>query len=248
MSNGTATTITGLALGTHSLTAVFTPTDSAAFSPSTSPAVTYVISPVPGSVATTTVLTVTPVAPAVEGTLQTLTATVSPSAATGSVQFNDGTNNIGSPVPVSNGTATTMATLAVGTHSLTAMFTPTPPTSMFASSTSAAVSYAVNAPTGAKATTTMLRAAPSPAFQRLPVVLFATVGASTAAGTVQFEDGTTALGAPVPVVGGRTFSITTTLATSTHTLTAVFTPVNPAVFSPSTSPSVTLTVGSFPPF
>ncbi len=68
------------------------------------------------------------------------------------------------------------------------------------------------------------------------------MGASTAAGTVQFEDGTTALGAPVPVVGGRAFSITTTLATGMHTLTAVFTPANPALFSPSTSPPVTLTV------
>lgn len=197
-------------------------------------------------VATTTRLTVTPASPAVEGTVQTLTATVSPSAAAGLVQFKDRTNHIGSPVPVSNGTARATATLAVGTHSLTAVFTSTNP-SMFASSTSAAVSYVVNAPTGAMATTTTLRVAPNPAFQGLPVVLLATVAPRTLSRTVQFEDGTTALGASVPVVGGRAFLITRTLATGTHTLTAVFTPANPAVFGPSTSPPVTLTVDPFPP-
>ena len=59
-----------------------------------------------------------------------------------------------------------------------------------------------------------------------------------ATGTVQFKDGTTVLGAPVPVTAGFAFLHTSALTTGTHTLTAVFTPTNPAAFGPSTSPPV----------
>jgi hypothetical protein len=65
----------------------------------------------------------------------------------------------------------------------------------------------------------------------------------TAAGTVQFKDGTTDIGAPVPVSFGSAFVLTSTLAKGDHTLTAVFTPTDSAAFGPSTSsPPVPLTV------
>lgn len=64
-----------------------------------------------------------------------------------------------------------------------------------------------------------------------------------ATGTVQFQDGSTNLGAPVPVFGGVTFGGFTILSPGMHSLTAMFTPTDPAAFDPSTSPPVSLTFG-----
>lgn len=132
VSGGTAVLATALSAGSHSLSAVFTPTDSSAFTSSTSSTVVYVV-----KTATSTALTV-----ANAGSGQTLTATTSPSGTPGSVQFFDGANALGSPVTVSGDTATLSTTLSSGTHSLTATFTPDDQ-STYANSTSAAVSYSV---------------------------------------------------------------------------------------------------------
>jgi phosphate transport system substrate-binding protein len=238
-SNRDATITTTLPSGTHSLTAVFTPTDPTTYGPS--PAQLYVVDAPTPPRATTTTLTTSPTGPADPGTSVTLNAAVSPTAA-GSVQFHDGNNTINTPATVTNGTAsTTTSSLAVGSHQLTAVFTPTDPAA-FESSTSPAVTFMVNAPTGA-ATTTTLTVFPNPAFEGLPVIFLANVAPFGAAGTVQFMDGTTAVDPPVPVAGGFALSITT-LPEGTHSLTAVFTPTDPAALAPSTSPSVSLTVQS----
>ncbi len=190
--------------------------------------------------ATTITVDVTPDSPVAAGIVKWLTAMVSPLEAAGSVQFKAGDNNIGRPVAVSGGTASTKTRLVVGTHPLTAVFTPTDPNA-FSASTSNTVTYVVNAPTGAKATITPL-VGPSVAFPGLPVVLVAIVMPSDAAGTVQFKDGTTAISAPVPVVGGTAILITRELMMGPHWLTAEFTPTNPAAFGPSTSPPMSLEV------
>ena len=52
----------------------------------------------------------------------TLTASVSPGSAGGSVQFMDGTSNLGQPVQLTSGSAQTTVTLNVGVHSLTAVY------------------------------------------------------------------------------------------------------------------------------
>jgi Bacterial Ig-like domain (group 3) len=78
----------------------------------------------------------------------TLTATITPTAAAGTVQFKDGTADLGNR-PVSNGTASiSTSMLAVGSHQLTAVFTPTNPAA-YARSTSPAVTVVVTAPTAA---------------------------------------------------------------------------------------------------
>jgi hypothetical protein len=111
---------------------------------------------------TTTVLGVTPSSPADASTVETLTATVSPSAAAGSVQFTDYGKNIGGTVHVSAGTASTTTTLVPGPHSLTAVFTPTDPNA-FARSESTQ-SYTVRPATdSATAVKTALRVPGSPA-------------------------------------------------------------------------------------
>ena len=75
---------------------------------------------------TTTNLVVSP-NPATAGQTVTLTATVSPSSATGSVQFSTGGTAIGTPVTLnSSGVATTTTTFAAaGTEALSAAYTPT---------------------------------------------------------------------------------------------------------------------------
>src|SRR5204862_1873137 len=90
--------------------------------------------------ATSTAVTPSP-ATAVWGQSVVLTATVTdttPPASTpaGSVQLKDGANSLGSPVALVAGAATTpTASLAVGTHTITAIYTPTD-ASLFITSTS----------------------------------------------------------------------------------------------------------------
>ncbi|MGH3781263.1 MAG: Ig-like domain-containing protein [Pseudonocardiaceae bacterium] len=172
-------------------------------------------------------------------TVETLTATVSPSAA-GSVQFMEDSTNIGAAVPVTGGIASTKTTLPSGTHLLKAVFTPTD-TMTFGSSTSSTVSYAVNAPIGENATVTTLRVFPTPALQGIPVVLLANIAPVGAVGTIQFMDGESALDAPVLATDGFTLLITP-LSKGEHSLTAVFTPTNQAAFVPSASLPAVLTV------
>jgi Bacterial Ig-like domain (group 3) len=102
---------------------------------------------------TTTTLS-TSVSSVVQGNPVTLTATISPAKATGTVQFKDGAANLENPVPVSTGTVTatiSTSTLTVGKHWLTAAFTPTDPAT-YDPSASQPVVLDVTAPTGATTT------------------------------------------------------------------------------------------------
>ena len=93
------------------------------------------------TVSTSTSLTASP-NPSVIGQSVALIATVSPSAAPGSVEFFDGLTSLGS-VAVSGGTAELdLTTLAIGNHSLTATFTSS---GSYSSSTSSAVPFEVKA-------------------------------------------------------------------------------------------------------
>ncbi|NKU61737.1 hypothetical protein GS891_00385 [Rhodococcus hoagii] len=75
------------------------------------------------SVVVPTSMTVSAPSTALTGTAVTLSATVTPSNAVGTVQFKDNGANIGSPQSVSNGTATLQHTFATaGSHSITAEF------------------------------------------------------------------------------------------------------------------------------
>lgn len=101
---------------------------------------------VPPAAATATTLTATPLDPTASGTATTLTATVSATGApapAGTVQFKRGGANLGSPVALVGGTATSAATvLAAGEGNLTAVFAPANPAA-YQASTSAALPYVV---------------------------------------------------------------------------------------------------------
>ncbi len=207
---------------------------------------TQVYPAVSSATPTTTALQVSPSSPVLVGTSVTLTATVSPAQAAGSVQFFDGPTALGAAVTVSSGSAqVSTSALTAGNHSLTATFTSSD-SSTFASSASSASSMTVTTP-GANQTTTALDVSPaSPVAQGTAVDLTATVTPSDATGTIQFSDGTTAIGDPVDVSGGTAHASTSGLAAGTHSLTAAFAPADSNAFGASTSQATSFVVQGQP--
>ncbi|MFC7613945.1 Ig-like domain repeat protein [Actinokineospora soli] len=131
-------------------------------------------------VTTSTALTASPAGPVTEGTAVTLTATVTPASATGTVQFRDGAANLGAAVTVTNGVATlTTSALPSGSRSLTAVFTGSAPN--ITGSTSPAVTYVVQAPVATPTTTALAVTPGGTAAQYSPVTLSATVSPAAAA-------------------------------------------------------------------
>ncbi|NKT12163.1 hypothetical protein GS470_25200 [Rhodococcus hoagii] len=128
-----------------------------------------------------------------DGTAVQLAATVAPAGASGTVQFRDGGANIGAPVPVVDGSASlSYAFGSLGAHSITAVYSGG---AGFASSTSEARTVTVTPPVVATSTTVTV---PPTATTDLAVDLVAAVTPVGASGTVQFKDGASEIGAPVP--------------------------------------------------
>lgn len=130
-SGSTAYTTATLADGTHTLTAVYG--GDTTFNTSTSAAITVVIS---AALASTTTTLSSSTSSTTAGMSVLLTATLSSTAATGTVQFYDASTELGSGT-LSAGVATyATTTLAAGTHSLLAIYVGD---SSYATSTSGAV-------------------------------------------------------------------------------------------------------------
>ncbi|WP_213450679.1 Ig-like domain repeat protein [Rhizomonospora bruguierae] len=142
---------------------------------------------VPVAEETATSLAVAPAGPVDQGAEVTLTATVTPANAAGTVEFRRGANVLGS-APVSDGVATFATTaLPVGTVNLSAAFSPSDATA-FKASASGTVPFTVNQPAGAISTDVEIVADVDPGAFSLAV---ASPTTSLAGGTV----GGTATGA-----------------------------------------------------
>jgi len=125
LSNGTVTfTIASLTAGTHSITASYAGNSTDAASTSNALPV-QVNASVAQQTTTTTTLTASP-ATAPSGQAITLTATVTPtsgsSSPSGTVTFQDGSTAIGSAPLATGKGVTTVSTLSVGSHSITAVY------------------------------------------------------------------------------------------------------------------------------
>jgi Bacterial Ig-like domain (group 3) len=122
-----AVSTSALSVGSHSLTAQFVPANPTAFSGSTSSPSTFVITSPTGARPTVTVLSVKP-SSQIQGKWVTLIAQVSVADKThprGGVTFYDGTTRIGHAHVRHNGLATMwVRKLSVGSHELTAVFSP----------------------------------------------------------------------------------------------------------------------------
>jgi hypothetical protein len=141
---GTASTpASGLAVGSHSFTAEFTPTDSTLYTPSSSTPVDFSVTAAPTvpAVATSLSVAAAPAAPVTLGSAVAVSATVTPADAVGTVEFFDiapggAPVSLGSAV-VSAGTASlSTKSLAAGGHTFSATFVPADPT-LFEPSTKA---------------------------------------------------------------------------------------------------------------
>ncbi|HXB75695.1 MAG TPA: Ig-like domain repeat protein [Candidatus Acidoferrales bacterium] len=226
VSGGTASlSVSTLAVGSHSVTVAYSGDGSDAAGTSAVWTQTVV------KAATSASLTGSP-NPSVGGQPVTLTATVSPAAATGSVQFLDGSTLLGT-VALSGGAAgLSTATLAAGSHSITAVYSGD---ANYAAATSGAWTQTV-----AKAASTVsLTASPNPSAFGQAVTLAAVVSPGAATGTVQFFDGGTSLGA-ASIAGGRASLAISTLAAGSHSVTAVYS--GDANYAAGTSAAVTQTV------
>ena len=230
-----AFTTSALTFGNHSITAVYGGDSN--FVVSNSPVLTQSVS----AVSTTT--SVSPSATTTQYFQQlSLTATVvSATSVTpvGTVVFFDGTHNLGG-VKLSAGTATlSLSNLAVGTHSITAVYSGP---ANFLTSTSAAVSITV----GPASTTATAGTNPSATQYFQTVVLSATVTSATGPtpnGRVTFFDGTHNLGGVLLSGGAASLSVSN-LTVGTHSITVSYSgTVN---FAASTSSAVTVTVSKAP--
>jgi hypothetical protein len=206
LSGGVASfTTTTLAVGGHSITAVYN--GDSTNSGSTSAARTQTVA------TATTTTTLAALTGSTLGQAVTFTATVAPSTATGTVTFMDGSTPLGTGTLSSGVASISTTTLAAGSHSITAVY-------------SGNVSYATSASTPriqtvATATTTTTLAPLTSSIFGQPANFSATVVPGTATGTVTFMDGSASLGI-ASLSGGVASFTTTTLAAGSHSITAVY--------------------------
>jgi hypothetical protein len=157
---------------------------------------------------TSTALLVSP-SPSVCQQPVTLTATLTPGTATGSVEFFDGATSLGTSL-VSGGQAVLMpGALSVGAHTLHAVYTPT---GIYLGSTSPDVPHTVTKATPGVSVASDV----NPSVWAQPVTFTATVTPSTATGTVTFRDSLTVLGT-VALSGGTAQVVRSNLYTGNHT-------------------------------
>ncbi|WP_375474900.1 Ig-like domain-containing protein [uncultured Jatrophihabitans sp.] len=148
-SSGVATTTALISgVGSHPITAVYSPAGLSGFAGSTSNTKTITATTAPAT-NTSVALVANPTSGPAFAPVQ-LTATITPSAAAGTVTFFDAGQQIGSPQTVSGGSASiTYSGFTQGDHpSITASFTPTN-TAAYNPSVSPAVDYNAGAPVGA---------------------------------------------------------------------------------------------------
>jgi len=206
-STGATLIIPALPVGTHNITAVYG--GDANFIGGTSLLYAQVITPAPTSV----VLASAP-NPSIYGQTVTLTAAVTPAAATGTVQFLDGATSLGTAAIAGGSAVLTDPTLTAGTHSVTAVYGGS---TNYATSTSAAIAQTVNK----TAPILALASSPNPSVPGQAVTLTAIMNPAAATGTVQFLDGSTSLGT-VTIAGGSATLTVPTLAVGSHPITAVY--------------------------
>jgi large repetitive protein len=153
--------------------------------------------------------------PSPVGAAATLTATVQPSTATGTVQILDGTTSLGTPTISSGSAAVTVSTLAVGSHSITAAYSGD---ASNAKSTSSPFIQNVS-----KATpSVLLTAQPNPGVFGQNVAFTVTISPPAATGTVTLSEAGKAVGSPITLSGGTGATTTNSLTVGSHTVTATY--------------------------
>ncbi len=184
--------------------------------------------------------------PSIFGQSVTLTATVSPATATGTVTFYEGSLPLASGSLSGGMVSASLSTLSVGSHSLTATYGGDVRDT---AGTSPILVQTVNPPS--TPSTTTLSSSVNPSGFGQSVTLTATVSPATATGTVAFKDGSQIIRTVALVSGTASIGIST-LTAGSHAITAVYggdlelagstSPVlTQVVTAPGTSSATTLT-------
>lgn len=231
----------GLALGSHTVTAVYaSDTTFAASSRSTVQSVQNL-----NTRATTASSSPNP---SLLGQSVTFTSTTTSSGGVpvGTVTFKEGATVWASNVTVDGAGHASFSTtaLGVGSHTITASFTGA---AGWANSSGNAAPQVVNTAAAPTTTTTAVTSSSNPSVFSQPVTLTATVtatapGSGVPTGTVTFKDGTATLGTGTLNGSGNATLTTSTLAVGARSITAVYN--GSASFNTSTSPALTQTVNS----
>jgi hypothetical protein len=188
------------------------------------------------AVPTTTTLVVKPSPRASFGAKVTLTATLSPASAVGSVSFFDGTKLLGSRAVAAGKAVFSTTKLADGLHSLSAQFVPTDITAYIGSTSATKKINVVPA-----ATTTKLGVKPGTKVARgTRLTLTGAVAPKVATGVVKFFDGRRLLGKAKVKKGVA--KLVRVLGKGTHKIKAQFVPLHSRAYAGSTSKVVKVTV------
>jgi Tol biopolymer transport system component len=216
--SGMATlTTASLAVGPHSITASYS--GDANFTSSSSSPLSQTVNK-----AATTVTSTSSLNPNVFGESVTFSAFVAPVAPgagspAGTVSFQDGAALLGAS-SLTNGQASfTVSTLAVGSHSITAVYNGD---GNFTGASSTSLAQSVNK----AASSTVVVSSANPSLFNQSVSFTATVaavspGAGTPTGTVNFLDGSASLGSASLTAGQATFT-SSSLSVASHSITAVY--------------------------
>ncbi len=242
-------TSSGLTVGTHILYAYATDGEEAtSVMRASSPAIGGIAAYVFGELGISTNATLTAnVNPAVLGQQVTFTADIfgaTTGTPVGSVSFFDGSTFLGNAAIDSTGHAAFQTnSLALGGHSISAAYIPSP-SAGFAASTSAVLDEHILLPTS-----TALASSALTTYTGQQVTFTATVSTSasgTPAGTVGFFDGMTQIGTGALDANGQTAFSTSTLAAGTHLITAEY--AGDTNYIASTSTPITKTIYAQPDF
>jgi hypothetical protein len=238
--NGVEIVVSGLAAGSHSMTAKYA--GSVYYAAGTSSVVTQVMN-LP---ATSTYLSAG-TNPVAFGQTLALVATIQPpppgtGSTTGTITFLDGATAIGTVSVANNLAQLNVSSLSVGSHTLTAKYSGD---SNFAASSSTPIAETVNQ----AATTATVSSSSTPSAYNQSVTFSASVAPAygvNATGTFTFLDGVTSLG--TASVSNNSAQITvSTLSVGTHSITAKysgdsnFTSSTSAVLSQTVNPATTTT-------
>jgi len=223
-----------LPVGLYSVTASYAGDGN--FASSASASLTQTVTP-----ATTTLALASSANPSTYNAPVTLTTTVTPasgSGPTGSVDFLDGTTDLGSAPVLGDSASLTTAALGVGAHSLTAQYSGD---SNFAGS-GAALTQTVNT----AVTTAAVGSSANPSVFGAAVTLSASVtsSAGTPTGSLTFLDGTNVIGTTTLDITGAASLTTAALSVGGHSITVQYS--GDTNFSPSTSLPLVQSVGTEP--
>uniref|UniRef100_Q01VT3 Conserved repeat domain n=1 Tax=Solibacter usitatus (strain Ellin6076) TaxID=234267 RepID=Q01VT3_SOLUE len=231
---GVATFNASLPPGPHRLTAQFTPTNSLAFSSSTSPEVL-----ISSGRSSTTLEITSSLYPSLPGQTVTFTAIVTGAGTPpgGIVQFSDGLQSLGS-ASLAGGRASVTATLTtVGVHNILANYSGdggnTDSSARYGQRVERvtdSLALAANTPAADAGQTMTLTAALTPQ---------APAGVAPPTGTVQFQEGTAVVGTSTLTSGSATLAISA-LAAGVHQIFAIYT--GDANWYGVRSPAVTVTI------